>query len=384
MRLMAIALATTLSFGVSSCAEQNNQFENAVKPFTSNLGQNEPGILISIMKDEREIYRFSSGLSNLELEQQLSGDTQMRIASLSKQFVAVAIMQLAEAKKIDLDQPILSYLPKLYPAAAGVTIRHLLNHTSGLPHHTLMFMNSGRVPYDEQQNSFLFAPLGSRDNDFMPVNEDVVALLSEFPEPRFTPGERWEYSNAGYIILAQLIESVSGQVFRDYIAQHIFAPLGMVSSGVFDESRPIPPNRGYSYVASGDGFEERDYSPFNLLHGDGGLYSTLNDLVKWRRAWAPDVLLSSDSLESIQTPAALGDESVVTDTPRGAGYGMGWFLDTYGSTPVLLHGGGWAAFRHAITSAPTEGLWVVVLTNRDDTKPYELAEALLNAALQTR
>ena len=305
----------------------------------------------------------------------------MRIASLTKQFVAIATLQLAERGAIALDDPVLKHLPELGAVGDGVTIRHLLNHTAGLPHHSLLFMNEGRVAIDEENNDWLFAPLGSRTDDYMPTNEDVIALLREFPQKRFPPGAKWEYSNAGYIVLAQMIEAATGTPFRDYARDKLFEPLGMRDSGVFDESRPDPPRRAKSYLVGPDGFEERDYSPFNLLHGDGGIYSTLDDLAKWRCAFEPGVLLTTKTLSVIGEPARLDNGERVTDTLRGEGYSMGWFLDTIAGTPIWIHGGGWAAFRHAIAYAPGAGVWAIVLTNRSDTAPYEMAAHLLETAL---
>lgn len=344
--------------------------------------EDEPGILVSVTQGETTILRFTRGLADLGTRRALTPASQMRIASLTKQFVAVAIMQLVEQGRLSLDDPLSKHMPELGALTKGVTLRHLLNHTSGFPHHSLLFMNGELVPYDEHaRGGFLFVPEGSRDWDFMPTNEDVIRILAQHPEHRFAPGTDWEYNNAAYIVLVQIIEKLTGTPFREHIAEHIFKPLGMSDSGVFDETRPRLASPTSSYVRNQNIFTERDESPFNLLHGDGGIYSTLEDLVAWRKAWQPGALVSAASLEIMTQPARLDDGTRITRTPVGKGYGMGWFIDDIGGEPIVFHGGGWAAFRHAIYHAPGPDIWVVVLTNRSDSQPYELGRALLAAAL---
>lgn len=362
---------------------KRNAIEDIVERRFAGFKPDEPGALVAVMRENEEFFRYSSGLARLEDMRPLTARTQMRIASLAKQFVAVAIMQEVERGTIDLAAPVTRYLPELAPAGAGVTVRHLLHHTSGLQHHSLIFMNEGLVPYDPGPPAgFLFAPEGSRKGDYMPTNEEVIELLAKHPEPRFAPGTQWEYSNAGYIVLVQIMEAIHGKPFREISEERLFAPLGMKATGVLDEMRPKLSNRANSYLVMEDGFEERDYSPFNLLHGDGGLFSSLEDLMLWRRAYEPGVLLTAERLDALLTRGRLDNGTAIEGTPRGTGYAMGWFTDTYGDTPVLLHGGGWLNFRHTIHFAPAQGWWVIVLTNRSDTHPYETAEEIMRVALQ--
>ncbi len=350
-------------------------------------GAQEPGALVAVMRRDKLLLQEAIGLAELETQKPLTANTQMRIASLSKQFVAVAVLQEMERGTLKLNDPISKFLPELADAASGVTVQQLLHHTSGLPHHSLLFMNEGLVPYNPGPPAgFLFAPAGSRVGDFMPTNEDVVRLLAEHPNPRFAPGTGWEYSNAGYILLVQILEAINNKPFRDLASERLFHPLGMYGTGVLDETRPGLDNMAHSYRVTKGGFEERDYSPFNLLHGDGGIFSTLNDLIRWRRAFKPGVLLRAESLALISANGRLADDVPISGTPRGNGYSMGWFTDTLAAdqinAPILLHGGGWLNFRHAIYFAPDQDLWVVVLTNRSDTRPYETAEALMKVALE--
>ena len=336
-----------------------------------------PGRAVVVLDRGERVFEQYEGMADLQTGAALTCRTPMRIASLTKAITAVAVLQLAETGALSFDDRISTILPEFAEHWPDVTIQDLLHHTSGLPHHSLMFMNSGQVVYDGANNDFLFAPAGSRTDDFMPTNEDVARLLSQSATPRFARGDAFEYSNAGYVLLAQIIETVSEERYAAYLRRAIFSPLGMEDAGVHDELRPQPEGAAHSYLVSEAGFEERDYSPFNLIHGDGGVYASLCDLIAWRRAFEPNVLLGQASLDLLATPARLGDGSVITETPRGAGYSMGWFLQPLNGETVLLHGGGWAQFRHAIYFAPKRDLWVVVLTNRSDTQPYAEAEALL-------
>jgi len=380
--LALIAIAACALAAGSAFTSQNEPAADMAASMLDAYDDDEPGAAIAIIRNGELIFSGAAGSRDLSSGAPLDARSQMRIASLSKAFVAVLVLKEAEAGRLDLDDPVRDYLPELAPAADGVTIRHLLQHTGGLPHHSLIFMNEEIVPHDPGPPAgFLFAPAGSRDGEFMPTNEDVVSLLAAHPEPRFAAGEDWEYSNTGYILLVQVLESVRQSPFRTIVRESLFDPLGMTDSGVFDEQRPRPQRLTYSYIVSESGFEERDYSPFNLLHGDGGLYASLDDLVRWRSAFTPGVLLSDTALATLAQPARLSDGTVVRDTPRGSGYGMGWFLTEADGQTAWIHGGGWAQFRHAIFAVPEAGVWVVYLSNRSDTQPYEAAEMLALCAL---
>lgn len=360
-----------------------SELEREAKAQFSRVGPGEPGMLLSVCRKNTQLLFKSQGLANLESQQRLRPQTRLRIASLTKQFVAVGTMILVEEGKVELDRPIHDYLPRLQTLGDDITVRHLLNHTSGLPHHSLLFMNTERVAYDmKAPGGFLFAPLGSRPDEYMPANQDVLNILVEFPRLRFETGQKWEYNNAGYVILAQLIEKTSGLEFDKFLAKRVLSPLGMKNTGV---ARPLelqPNVLAKSYEKKDDRFIEKDYSPFNRIVGDGGLYSTLEDMTRWQNAWRAGKLLTQKSLDQIFAPARLDSGEQVSNVQRGKSYGMGWFIDEVDQTTYYYHGGGWANFRHAVLWSPSHEIWVVVLTNRFDTSPYEQAEALFKAALE--
>ena len=200
----------------------------------------------------------------------------------------------------------------------------MLNHTSGIQDHAFLYHEHKRVAIDGNvYGEYLFESDKLPHSVFMPTNEDVIKILQEFLQSRFKPGAKWERSNSGYVLLVQLIENITGMHFRDYSKKNIFLPLAMKQPGVYDESRPKPENKVSSYVAKNGEFADGDYSPLNLIYRDGGIYFTMNDLVKWQKAWFSPSLLSEASLNTIRTPGLLIDGSLPKNVVKGKAYGMG-------------------------------------------------------------
>ncbi len=360
-----------------------SELEREAKKQLSLVGANEPGMLLSVTKKDKILLKEAKGFANLKCQIKFDSQTPMRIASLTKQFVVVAAIRLVEDGVLTLDAPVHRYLPRMKKLGDQITIRHLLNHTSGLPHHSLLFMNAERVPFDmDAPGGFLFAPLGSRSKDFMPTNKEVLDILVEFPKLRSKTGEKWEYNNSAYVVLTLVVEKITGLRFETYLQRKVLSPLDMRNTGL---ARPLEVRRNTlakSYEKQGNKFVEKDYSPFNNIFGDGGLYSTLDDMTDWRKAWQTTSILKRESIEQILAPAKLNNGKPASDVPRGKGYGMGWFIDELDGKKYYYHGGGWANFRHAVLWSPSHEVWIVVLTNRYDSKPYEQAKNLFAALLK--
>lgn len=279
-----------------------------------------------------EQYQGQADVSGLK---KLNASSSFNLASVSKQFTAAAIVLLAEAGKLRFDDPIDKYLPGL--PYDGVTIRHLLTHTSGIPE------------YFELADRFY--PL-----NHIITNADLITLYQlRRPNFDFQPGERWEYSNTNYVFLASIAEKVSGEPLGAFLQKRIFKPIGMADTYVFHQlMSDWPGSRVYGFYKQGGQVFPNDLTHFDGLVGDGNVYSSARDLLRWAQALTSGKVFKPASLQASWTPVKLNDGSTYP-------YGFGWFLPADGREAT--HTGGWAGFRTLIHLKPSSGEVLVVLTN---------------------
>jgi CubicO group peptidase (beta-lactamase class C family) len=306
----------------------------------------QPGAAVMVIRDGEIVHQAGYGYANLEKQTPITADSAFRLASVSKQFTAMAIMVLAEDGALSVDDPVSRYLPELAPYE-GVTIRHMITHTSGLPeYYDLIDTRSG-----------------------MPTNADALAFLATMAEPVFVPGEQYEYSNPAYDMLAPLVESVSGQDFATFMRQRVFDPAGMQNSFIFDHSEPAIPHRVTGYEPDGEGFRLNDHDPLNHIVGSGGMYSTLNDFFRWDRALYGENVVSRAAIDAAFTPSRLNNG-------ESTDYGFGWSIDDYIGHRRVRHGGSWIGFRTHIARYPDDGLSIVILSNRADFDPESYVDPI--------
>jgi D-alanyl-D-alanine carboxypeptidase len=281
------------------------------------------------------VFRTSFGLANREWGLPNAPDVEFWIGSMTKQFTALAILQLAAEGKLSLDDPISGFVPSAPPAWRAITIRHLLTHTSGIPNHT-------SLPEWADQTWIERSP------------EDLIRFLRDRPLD-FQPGAGFHYDNAGYVILGFIVQKVSGQSLSDYLAAHVFTPLGMTHTGFVGDQ--VLPRRASGYERQGARWLADIWASAIRDSGAGGIYSTTDDLLAWDRA--------------LYDPRRLG----VTDlapmfTDHGHGYGFGYVVATQDGHPVWWHNGHVAGFSSVIARYPEEKLTVIVLSN-DEGAPVE-------------
>jgi CubicO group peptidase (beta-lactamase class C family) len=286
------------------------------------------------------------GLANREWGIANAGDTRFRLASVSKQFTAAAVMILKERGLVDLDAPVKTWLPDAPAAWDGVTARRLLNHTAGTPDFT-------------------------RFEDYEALKTQattVEALVARFRDRPldFQPGERFAYSNSGYILLTALIEKASGQTYADFVRENLFQPLGMSDSG-YDDHAVVLPRRASGYVPTDDGVENADYVDMSVPQGAGGLYSTTRDLLKWELGLFGGRVLQSSSLTELITPGR-GD------------YALGLEVKTDGADTIVSHSGGIEGFNTYLAHDLSKGMTVVVLGNLNGAAPEKLGGELMTLA----
>ena len=320
---------------------------------TAYSGSSVPGASVVVIRDGQLIVRRAYGMADLEHRVLATPETDYRLASVSKQFTAMAVMLLVKDGKLRYDQPIRDFLPELPPATAAVTVRHLLNHTSGLLDYEDLIPETRTMQLDDN---------------------DVLALLAAQDSVYYPAGTQYRYSNSGYVLLGLIVARVSGMSLPAFLRARIFEPLGMRATGMHVEGSDTIPHRAYGYSPRGGTFVQTDQSLTSATLGDGGIYTNVDDMVLWDQALYGTTLVDSATLALATTPPQL---------PAGAEtqYGFGWFVDSYRGEKRWRHTGETSGFRNAILRFPGRRLTIVVLTNRSSGEPLAIAERIADRLL---
>ena len=295
-----------------------------------------------VVRDGQVLLNKGYGFANLEWLIPNAPETKFRLGSVTKQFTAASILLLEERGKLKLDVPVKTYLPDAPAAWDKVTIFHLLTHTSGIPSFT-------GFPDYEPTVTLPAAP------------EKLVARFRDKPL-EFQPGEKWNYSNSGYVLLGYLVEKIGGQSYESFVRQNIFVPLGMRDSG-YDSSSAIIAHRASGYEPGSYGPTNAGYIDMSIPHGAGALYSTTGDLLLWEQGLFGGKLLKPESLAKMTTPFKHD-------------YAFGLGVLTEKGRKLIEHGGGIQGFNTQLTYYPDEKLTIVVLGNLTGGQPGAIAGKL--------
>jgi CubicO group peptidase (beta-lactamase class C family) len=349
-----LALLMPVLLSVSGCARASTAAGHTESPdsmtaldsiFSAYDQPNIPGASVLVVKDGRVVASRSYGLADVGSGTAADEHTNYRLASLSKQFTATAIMLLARDGRLRYDDRLTDLLPGVPAFARGVSIRHLLTHTSGL--------------WDYED----FVP----DSQTVQVKDrDVLASLGRADSLYFAPGSAYRYSNTGYALLALIVERVSGQPFARFLHDRVFTPVGMTATVAYEAGISTVPSRALGYTLRGSRIVASDQSSTSAVLGDGGIYSSLHDLIAWDRALDAGTLLRLDELRTAWTPMTLTDGTVTR-------YGFGWFVDRENDALRLSHHGETSGFTNFILKYPDRRLTVIILTNRRGGAPWDLA-----------
>ena len=298
--------------------------------------------------DNELIFTKGYGLANVELRSPAIAESVYEVASLTKQFVAVAVMLLQRDGKVLLDQPITRYLADAPAAWEKITVRHLLTHTSGIPD----FDDAG-------------PGLDSR-RDYS--EEELVRLAGGLP-PKFAPGARWSYSNTGYVLLGILVHRVSGKPYGDFLRERVFTPLHMGSTRVLSDTDLLAFRASGYWLDEGLLKNQEWVSSTTCGTGDGGLVSTVIDLARWDAAIQSGALLPPAAWQSVFTPVTLNSGKTFP-------YGFGWFVREQGGHPYYEHSGHLQGYASHILRFPRARVSVVVLANLAQADPWEIAHGV--------
>jgi len=296
---------------------------------------------VLIAKDGDILLKKGYGMANYEHDVPNTPKTKFRLGSITKQFTSIAIMQLQEKGLLNVNDPIKKYIPD-YPDGEKITIRHLLTHTSGIPSFT-SFPNY-------RETMMLLSP--------------VEMTIERFKDKslEFMPGEKYKYSNSGYILLGYIVEKVSKKSYEEYLKENIFHPLNMTNTG-YDHHSPILKHRASGYSLNGDGFINAPYIDMSIPHGAGALYSTVEDLYIWDKALYTEKLVSKSSLDKIFTPYR-------------ENYGYGWQITESFNRKHISHGGGINGFRTYISRYVDDDVCIIVLSNFEHSPTQKISKDL--------
>lgn len=318
-----------------------------------------PGCVTGVASGGRVLAWRAAGSANLELGVPLSRQSAFDIASTSKQFTAVSAAILARRGKLDLDADIRTYLPDMHPFDPPIRVRDLIHHSSGLPD-----------VYEPLSWQF-----GDEDGNRYPP-ELTLRTARGIKALRFAPGTKYEYSNLGYLLLAEIVETVSGQTLRRFAQENIFGPMGMTNTHFHDNMREVVPNRASAYTLAPDGRWEWRHSDFDVV-GDGGVYSTLDDLAKWYDVYAdPSKLEGGRALLDMLTTPATYTQSGATYRGKPIGYGFAMQMFEHNGQKVVGHPGGWGGYGTVPYYFPAGNLTVIAMCN---TRRIEVLDAVLDA-----
>jgi CubicO group peptidase (beta-lactamase class C family) len=346
-------MAVILLAGVS-CAAQDATESSIDSIFAPLADAKSPGVAVLVRKDGRAVFQRGYGVADLRTSRQIDARTDFRLASFTKQFTAMSIMLLVHDGKLRYDQRITDVFPDFPDYGRAITIRHLMMHTGGLP------------DYEDLMGSTWTA-------DHQIQDDEVLSLLEHQTAPKFAAGTQWAYSNSGYVVLGLIVAKVSGEPFWEFLHDRIFGPLGMNQTIAFVKGTNIVPHRAFGHTKEASGFVETDQSPTSATQGDGGVYSNLEDLAKWDAALAAHTLVSEREMKGALTPVKLNDQSQPVSEGRPISYGFGWFLDPYKGHARMWHSGSTLGFRTVIDRFTNDKLTIIILCNRTDLDPSELA-----------
>jgi CubicO group peptidase (beta-lactamase class C family) len=314
-------------------------------------GAESPGAVVMVIREGKVIYEKGYGMSNVEQKLPCTTSTNFRLASVSKQFTATSILILAEQKKLSVDDPITKFFPEFPAYGNQITVRHLLSHRSGL------------IDYED------LIPDGTK---IQVSDRNALNLVQQQNKTNFPPGSDFRYSNTGYALLSLIVESVSGTPYAQFLKRNIFSPLQMTNTIAYEAGISKVQNRAYGYAKEDGKFVPSDQSLTSAVLGDGGIYSSVNDLFKWDQSLYTDKILTSKMLKEAYTVA-----SPKTDI-ADAGYGFGWYVSKHRNNDLIFHRGHTCGFTNVIERYPDKKFTVIILTNRRDAEILDFGKRIFD------
>lgn len=359
--LFAIACAAHAQTGVNLVGE--GIAARLDKIFERYNRQDCPGCSLGVAQNGRVVYTHGYGMANLEYSVPITPETIFEAGSVSKQFTTGAIQILANQGKFSIDDDVRKYLPEVPAFGPKITIRHLLSHTSGLRNQWELLTVVGRPP-----------------GTAVHTLDEILDLVSRQKELNFAPGQEYLYSNTGFALLAWIVRRASGTPLAEFGSREIFQPLGMTHTQWRDDYTRIVKGRATAYGADAQGNYHTNMS-FTNVYGNGGLLTTVGDLLIWNENFEEPRVIGAASLAQMQTRSKLNDGSTII-------YGLGLEITEYKGIREISHGGSTAGYRAFLARYPDQHLSVALLCNLGNINPgalaHQVADVLLDGKLKER
>jgi CubicO group peptidase (beta-lactamase class C family) len=382
---LIIAIAALLALGPAARTPARSSETSTAKKidavFSGVTSPGAPGLAVLVRNNGQPVFKRGYGVRDLRSKAKIDAHTNFRLASFTKQFTAMAIMLLVRDGKLRYDETLTEIFPDFPAYGKAITIRNLLNHTSGLMDYEDLMQNVFPYKHDSPDFAGALPP-----DSLLPQIQDaeVLTLLKQQTTAKFAAGTNWAYSNSGYVVLGVIVANVSGKSYGEFLHARIFAPLKMNHTVVFQKGKNEIANRAFGHSKENGTFKETDQSATSATLGDGGVYSNLEDLAKWDDALRNHTLLSEKEFEPALTPVKLNDGSEPhwpadpnddnLHPGKPVSYGFGWFRDPNQGRQRMWHTGNTMGFRTVIERfTEGDGLTVVILCNRTDLDPEKLA-----------
>lgn len=373
-RLLGVLLGLVLFLGPygslpPAWASEDPHAQQIGAIFAPLVSSHEPGLAVLVLLDGKTVFKRGYGSRDRRSDAPIDVRSNFRLASCTKQFTAMAVLLLVHDGKLRLDETLADVFQE-FPAYGGtITIRNLLNHTSGL------------VAYEDLMDKTF---TGKSWQEIPQISDSgVLELMEQQVGTKFPPGTSWEYSNSGYCVLAKVVEKASGLGFAEFLRRRIFVPLKMQDTVAYENGKNQVKTRAYGYTQDAGTWLETDQSPTSATLGDGGVYSSLDDLSKWDDALGHHTLLSETEMRPALTPVDLpGGLHFSSEGSAPVQYGFGWFLDPYRGQARMWHSGESIGFRTAIERFPSDQLTIIILANRTDLDPSALALKVVDLFLR--
>lgn len=346
--LLLLLFTTTLNAQVFSGRQSIKKIDELITRSYQSIA---PGCVVLVAEKDKLLYEKGFGKASIELNVPVRPEMLFRIGSMTKQYTAIAILQLMEQGSISLQDSIRKFIKDFPHKGYTITIEHLLTHTSGIVDYQVLdfhIPNAIRIDFPQKQiiDSFAVLPLA------------------------FVPGTRYSYSNSNYYLLGYILEKVTGKTYKTYMQENVFAPLGL-SATCYDSPAEIIANRVCGYAKGSNGYQNSGYLSMNQVFSAGALLASARDLFKWHQALYAYKIVKKETLEKALAPFKLSDGKL-------SEYGYGWFIKEFRGKKLIGHGGAIDGFRSIEVYLPEQDIFIAALFNSDNDGYFPLFENITN------